>query len=84
MDKSGKMRIHQFGLTKYEKAVDRIDYENGKMYYNVSTLPGQSGCGVISKGNIMAIHVGSHSSEDLNIGRLVTVDVVSNLHKWCK
>lgn len=38
----------------------------------MSTFKGQSGAPVVADNRIVAVHVGSKSNPDLNLGRLIT------------
>jgi hypothetical protein len=53
------------------------------MGYGLSTVPGESGTPVCVNEEIIAIHNGGgKESEQFNVGRLVTADMISNLNKW--
>jgi hypothetical protein len=56
----------------------------GKLTYQITTLPGQSGSPVTIEDNIIAIHVGSDTLKEVNIGCLLTPKVVKDLRLWCK
>ena len=51
----------------------------------ISTSKGHSGCPVVSEQGIVAIHIGAGiQSDNYNIGRLITLDLVNSLHEWQK
>ena len=55
------------------------------MYYKISTLPGQSGAGIIARGIVdcvIGIHLSSHPKDDCNFGRSITKSLVERLDEW--
>lgn len=63
-----------------------IDIPARKIDYKISTLPGQSGAPVITGNKIIAIHGGSDKSElkEMNVGRLLTAEMLENIKSWVK
>jgi hypothetical protein len=55
------------------------------MTYSISTLPGQSGCSIISgpeNNLIVGIHKAGAKSKDHNIGRIITLGLLSRMEHW--
>ena len=51
----------------------------------MTTFPGQSGCPVLYNGKMIAIHAqASKHGKDVNVGRLLTPEVIKNLILWTK
>jgi hypothetical protein len=50
----------------------------------MTTFPGQSGCGVVYGGKMIAIHTKGNIGQNLNGGRLLTPEVIKNLLAWSK
>jgi len=50
----------------------------------MSTLPGQSGCPVMSEEKIIAVHCACANNKRFNVGRLITAEMISTLLEWNK
>ncbi len=75
------MKIGQYGLKK-DKHIQNIDDTRGIIYYNISTMPGQSGCPLVFGGVFVGIHNGDNGEQKLNGGRLFDDRIISNILKW--
>jgi len=63
------LRIFQYGL-KRAKRVRKIDKDNLIIYYEMSTLPGQSGTPIVFGNSYIGIHARGNAKYNLNGGRL--------------
>ena len=81
LDASGKrMKLYQYGLAR-EGRITVISAEQSKIGYEISTLPGQSGCPVVANGNYIAVHMGGDKAQ-FNVGRIVDASFMNRLWKW--
>jgi V8-like Glu-specific endopeptidase len=71
--------LRQYGLSR-EGRIVYINHETSSIAYSISTLSGQGGAPVCIGDKIIALHWGSgKGSEDFNLGRLITYELLANL-----
>jgi hypothetical protein len=83
LDKDGeRIKLYQFGLARKNRIsmIDRF-----KIGYAISTEGGQSGCPIFADEKLIALHSGGGmKSENFNVGRIITEDLINNLKQWCQ
>ena len=76
------LKVDQFGTAKTGR-VRKINKEKAEVQHQVSTLPGQSGTSIILNDNgkpkIVGIHKGGVKEEQINIGRVMTSELIATL-----
>ena len=76
------LKVDQFGTAKTGR-VRKVNKEKAEVQHQVSTLPGQSGTSIIlndnGKNKIVGIHKGGIQEEQINIGRIMTSELIATL-----
>jgi hypothetical protein len=63
--------------------IKRIEFENYRMCYQMTTYGGQSGTAVLYGDKLVAIHKGSgRKSEEFNFGRIISLEMAERLVEW--
>ena len=77
-----KIKLLQYGLARENRIVS-FDIEKYEFTYAVHTELGQEGCPVIVNDKILGIHIKlGPKSQDISIGRPITIEMTDNLKKW--
>ena len=76
------LKVNQFGIAKTGR-VKRVNKEKAEVQHQVSTRPGQSGTSIIlnddGKNKIVGIHKGGIQEQQINIGRIMTSELIATL-----
>ena len=79
--------VHQFGAAETGR-FKKVTEEKAEIKHQVSTLPGQSGTSLILNDNgrlkIVGIHKGGIKEEQVNVGRIMTSELITTLEAEVK